>query len=102
MWAFLLEGPGAKGAPWFQYGSNFAGGRAGAVLARVSIEGMSTRLLTAAEVASMLGVPKSWVYEQSRRGVIPTVTLGRYRRFREEAIAGMIERLEQGAARPGP
>ena len=49
----------------------------------------------------MLGVPTSWVYEQSRQGVIPTVTLGRYRRFRAEAIAGMIERLEQGAARPG-
>ncbi|HYY22908.1 MAG TPA: helix-turn-helix domain-containing protein [Thermoleophilaceae bacterium] len=57
---------------------------------------MSTRLLTAAEVASMLGVPKSWVYEQSRRGLIPTVALGRYRRFREEAIARLIEQLEHG------
>jgi excisionase family DNA binding protein len=60
---------------------------------------MSTRLLTAAEVAAMLGVPKSWVYEQSRRGLIPTVSLGRYRRFREEAIAGMVEQLEQRAGR---
>lgn len=49
----------------------------------------------------MLGVPTSWVYEQSRRGIIPTATLGRYRRFREEAVVGMIERLEQGVARPG-
>jgi excisionase family DNA binding protein len=38
-------------------------------------------LLTAAEIASLLGVPKSWVYEQSRKGKIPTVTLGRYRRY---------------------
>jgi excisionase family DNA binding protein len=60
---------------------------------------MSTRLLTAAEVAAMFGVPKSWVYEQSRRGLIPTVSLGRYRRFREEAIAGMVEQLEQRAGR---
>jgi excisionase family DNA binding protein len=60
---------------------------------------MSTGLLTAAEVAERLGVPKSWVYEQSRRGVIPTVVLGRYRRFREQAISRMIEELEQGAAR---
>src|SRR5688500_2714794 len=44
---------------------------------------MSTRLLTASEVASMLGVPRSWVYEQSRRGLIPMVELERYRRFRE-------------------
>ena len=34
----------------------------------------------------MLGVPRSWVYEQSRKGRIPTVTLGRYRRYRAEAI----------------
>jgi excisionase family DNA binding protein len=66
------------------------------VLGWLSIDGMSTRLLTAAEVASMLGVPKSWVYEQSRRGLIPTVALGRYRRFRAEAIARVIEQLEQG------
>ena len=33
-------------------------------------------LLKASEVAEMLGVPVSWVYEQSRRGRIPTVTSG--------------------------
>src|SRR4051794_22162499 len=43
-------------------------------------------LLTADEVAALLSVPKSWVYEQSRLGRIPTVTLGRYRRYRREAI----------------
>ena len=64
---------------------------------RLKIEGMSTRLLTAAEVAELLGVPTSWVYEQSRAGHIPTVTLGRYRRFREEAIRTWIERLESGS-----
>jgi excisionase family DNA binding protein len=57
---------------------------------------MSTRLLTASEVAALLGVPKSWVYEQSRRGLIPTVELGRYRRFREGAIERMVEQLERG------
>jgi excisionase family DNA binding protein len=55
---------------------------------------MNDRLLTAEQVADKLGVPKSWVYEQSRRGEIPTVTLGRYRRFRLEAIEAWIERLE--------
>jgi hypothetical protein len=39
-------------------------------------------------------VPTSWVYEQSRRGRIPTVTLGRYRRYRAEAIVDWIEALE--------
>jgi excisionase family DNA binding protein len=57
---------------------------------------MSGRLLTADQVAAQLGVPKSWVYEQSRRGRIPTVTLGRYKRYRAEAIEEWIERLEAG------
>ena len=51
-------------------------------------------LLTAREVAAMLGVPVSWVYEQSRRGRIPTVTLGRYRRYRWEAIEAWLDRIE--------
>jgi len=58
---------------------------------------MSESLLTADEVATMLGVPKSWVYEQSRAGRIPTVTLGRYRRYRREAIEAWVGRLEAPA-----
>ena len=50
----------------------------------------------------MLGVPKSWVYEQSRKGRIPTITLGRYRRYRAEAISAWIETREaaDGATLP--
>jgi excisionase family DNA binding protein len=55
---------------------------------------MSGRLLTAERVAELLGVPKSWVYEQSRRGRIPTVTLGRYRRYRVEAVEEWIKDQE--------
>jgi len=55
-------------------------------------------LLTADEVAELLGVPKSWVYEQSRCGRIPTVTLGRYRRYRREAIEAWLEELEDRAS----
>lgn len=55
-------------------------------------------LLTAAQVAQLLGVPVSWVYEQSRRGQIPTVTLGRYRRYRLEAIEAWVEAIEAGGA----
>jgi excisionase family DNA binding protein len=55
---------------------------------------MNGTLMTAGQVAALLGVPKSWVYEQSRRGRIPTVTLGRYRRYRAEAIAEWLEELE--------
>lgn len=55
---------------------------------------MSQSLLTAREVAALLGVPISWVYEQSRRGRIPTVTLGRYRRYRREAIEAWVAEME--------
>jgi excisionase family DNA binding protein len=51
-------------------------------------------LLTAAEVAALLGVPKTWVYEQSRLGRIPTVTLGRYKRYRPGAIEDWVAQLE--------
>jgi excisionase family DNA binding protein len=56
--------------------------------------GLPGALLTAGQVAKLLGVPTSWVYEQSRRGRIPTVTLGRYRRYRAEAIEQWLEELE--------
>ena len=55
---------------------------------------MTGSLLTADQVAELLGVPKTCVYEQSRTGRIPTVTLGRYRR---EAIEQWVERLEAPA-----
>jgi excisionase family DNA binding protein len=51
-------------------------------------------LLTAQQVAKLLGVPPSWVYEQSRRGSIPTVALGRYRRYRAEAILEWVKERE--------
>jgi len=51
-------------------------------------------LMTAEEVGALLGVPRYWVYAQSRPGWIPTVTLGRYRRYRPEAIAAWVAVVE--------
>lgn len=56
--------------------------------------GSVSELLTAEEVARMLGVTTAWVYDQSRRGTIPTVTLGRYRRYRRESIERWVVELE--------
>ncbi len=53
-----------------------------------------TRLLTAEDVALMLGVPKTWVYAQARDDRIPTVRLGRYYRFRPEAIDAWVRERE--------
>lgn len=59
-----------------------------------------TRLLTVEEVADRLGVTKDWVWAQARAGRIPHVRLGRYRRFREEAIEAWLQQLEQSSLKP--
>ena len=43
--------------------------------------GKAEELLTPEELAERLKVPRSWVYEQSRLGKIPTHRIGRYIRF---------------------
>ena len=58
------------------------------------------RLMAAAEVAAVLGVPRSFVYSLARRGGIPTVRLGgRYVRFRADAIRDWIAEREQAPRR---
>jgi excisionase family DNA binding protein len=52
-------------------------------------------LLTADDVAAMLCVPKTWVYAQSRAGALPTVRVGRYCRYRREAIEAWIDQQER-------
>jgi excisionase family DNA binding protein len=55
-------------------------------------------LMTADEVAELLGVTSAWVYAQSRAGRIPTVRLGqRYYRYRREAVEAWIASCEVGA-----
>ena len=53
-----------------------------------------TTLLTAEQVAERLGMTTEWVWRQARKGAIPSVTLGRYRRFREETIDAWLRELE--------
>ena len=62
-----------------------------------------TRLLTVDDVAERLGVTKDWVWAQARAGRIPHVQLGRYRRFREEALDEWLDELERRSVdgRPG-
>jgi excisionase family DNA binding protein len=57
------------------------------------------RLLTAEEVAEMLGLDVARVWKLSRRGEIPTITIGRSRRYRREAILRWLEEIESQPAR---
>jgi excisionase family DNA binding protein len=56
----------------------------------------AARLLTAEDVAARWQVPKSQIYRLCRDGKLPAVEIGRYRRWRLEAIEA-FER-EGGAA----
>ena len=54
-------------------------------------------LLTADEVAQLLHIPCSTVNEYARRGVLPSIKLGRHRRFVRSDVAVAIERLRLGS-----
>lgn len=56
-------------------------------------------LMTVEEVAEMLSVPVSWVYERTRsRGTdrIPGFRMGKYWRFRETDVLAWVERQRIG------
>jgi excisionase family DNA binding protein len=64
---------------------------------RAGDDGMS-RLLTVEEVATVLNVPRKWVYR--RVGLkppegIPHVKVGKYLRFRETDLRDFVERLRR-------
>ncbi len=59
---------------------------------------MTERLLDAAEVSELLAVPESWVREHTRNGSLPRIQLGRYIRYRREAILAWLESQEEADA----
>jgi excisionase family DNA binding protein len=63
---------------------------------------VTDRLLTAAEVAELLGVPTSWVRDRTRAGEMPHVPLGRYRRYvRADVLAWLDDQKAGGAPARG-
>ena len=55
-------------------------------------------LLTVKEVAEILRVPVSWVYERTRRRGgerLPHVKVGKYLRFRQSDLAAYVETLRR-------
>jgi excisionase family DNA binding protein len=61
---------------------------------------MMSKLLTAEQVAERLDMKLEWVWSQARKGAIPHVKLGRYRRFREETIDAWLRELEAKSMKP--
>ena len=56
-----------------------------------SSTGSPDRLLTAVEAADLLNMTEEWVREKTRRGELPYVELGRYRRYRRDALLAFID-----------
>jgi excisionase family DNA binding protein len=74
--------------------STHKGVQPGAALERLD------ELLTVDEVAQLLKVPKSWVYERTRyrgTGQLPFIKLGKYLRFEESAIRTFLEQQRRNA-----
>jgi excisionase family DNA binding protein len=57
---------------------------------------VSDRLLDAREVAELLAVPVTWVRQETRAGRMPSLALGRYRRYERDAVVGWLETCRAG------
>ena len=51
---------------------------------------MNTRLLTVEEVAELLGVKRSWIYDRTRHEKIPHYHVGKYCRFDWDEVIAWI------------
>jgi excisionase family DNA binding protein len=60
-------------------------------------EGVEDRLLDSCDVAAILNVTKRWVEEHTRLGDIPHIRLGRFIRYRRDALLAWIQDQEQEA-----
>ena len=49
--------------------------------------------LTAPDVADRLSVPVSWVYEKAGLGIIPSIKIGAYRRFKWTQVVAWLEEV---------
>lgn len=54
------------------------------------------RLLDAGEVAELLHVPIRWVREATRDGRLPSIQLGRYRRYDRGDVLSYVEAQKTG------
>lgn len=59
----------------------------------------SEPLLTVEEIAAHLSVPKSWVYAHAATGRIPSVLVGRYRRFDLRRVLACLEAEREAVRR---
>jgi excisionase family DNA binding protein len=59
-----------------------------------------SELMTTGQVAEALQMKRSTVEDYARRGLIPSIKLGRHRRYIRSDIENAIVALRRGAPRP--
>jgi excisionase family DNA binding protein len=59
-------------------------------------------MLTAREVAELLGVHENWVYDHAASGDLPSYKIGGTRRFDREEIRHWIEQHRENGREPKP
>lgn len=72
-------------------------------LAATAQQDQATRpepLLSLPEVAAALGIPEDRAYDLAREGLLPVVTIGKYKRVRESTLRAFIAASETPAT-PG-
>lgn len=57
-----------------------------------------TELMTAGQVAELLQMRRSTVEDYARRGLLPSIKLGRHRRFVQSDVEAALEQLRGGRA----
>lgn len=55
-----------------------------------------SELMTTAELAKSLSMPRSTVEEYARRGVLPSIKLGKHRRFVRSDDLEALQRYQEG------
>lgn len=55
-----------------------------------------SKLLTAEEVAERYQVPVGWVYAAARKDALPSIQLGRYRRFHPDDLEAWEKQQRNG------
>jgi len=65
-----------------------------------NIKSVEHKLLTADQIAEILNVPKSWIYERTRQGqgAIPFIRLGSYVRFNQEEVINFFKNKKDGVS----
>jgi excisionase family DNA binding protein len=59
-------------------------------------DSLLTELLTATQVAELLQMKRTTVEDYARRGLLPSLKLGRHRRFVRSDVEAALDRLRNG------